>query len=47
MPMSGVMREILEEEEEWRSMRAEEAFFSVAMTMPFVAGRESLLVGVC
>lgn len=39
MPMSGVMREILEEEEECRSMRVEEVFFSVARTMPFVAGR--------
>jgi len=38
MPMSGVTRAILEEEAEWRSMRVEEVFFSVARTMPFVAG---------
>jgi len=38
MPMSGVMREILDDEEECRSTRAEEVFFSVARTMPFVAG---------
>ena len=36
--MSGVTRAILEEEAEWRSMRVEEVFFSVARTMPFVAG---------
>lgn len=37
MPMSGVMREILLPDE--ASMRGEDDFFSVARTMPFVAGR--------
>lgn len=36
MPQLGVMREILEREEE--SMRVEADFFSVASTMPLVAG---------
>ncbi len=35
MPMLGVMREILEEDEE--SMRGLEDFFSVARTMPLAA----------
>ena len=35
MPMSGVMRDILEAEV--ASMRGEEDFFSVASTMPFAA----------
>jgi hypothetical protein len=37
MPMLGVMRLTLERE--GGSMRGEEDFFSVARTMPFVAGR--------
>jgi hypothetical protein len=36
MPMLGVMRETLERE--GGSIRGEEDFFSVARTMPFVAG---------
>lgn len=42
MPQLGVMREILEREEE--SMRVEADFFSVARTMPLVAGGGSGLV---
>lgn len=42
MPQFGVMREILEREEE--SMRVEADFFSVARTIPLVAGSGGGLV---
>jgi hypothetical protein len=38
MPISGVMREILERE--GGSMSGEDDFFSVARTIPFVAKRK-------
>jgi hypothetical protein len=40
MPMLGVMRAILEDE--WASISGDDAFFSVARTMPFVASRSQL-----
>jgi len=42
MPQLGVMREILEREE--GSMRVEADFFSVARTMPLVAGEGGLVL---
>jgi hypothetical protein len=43
MPMSGVIREILESE--GGSMSGEEDFFSVARTIPLVAGRSLVSLG--
>jgi hypothetical protein len=43
MPISGVMREILDKE--GGSIRGDEDFFSVASTMPLVAGMGGQLPG--